>query len=202
MLPGSLVRLRCLERADLPQVVAWFNDPDTRAQLARTSPMSLAEEERWFDALLKSNTDAVFVIETLPTARRPAPRMLGLCGIHQIDWKHRCGTVGIVIGGESDRGHGYGTDAMRVLVRHGTHDLNLHRVQLEVFDDNAAARASYARVGFVVEGVRKDAMFKAGRYRDLVMMAVIAPTPTPSTTPTAPPAKPQPAQTSSRRRAT
>lgn len=188
MLPGSLVRLRCLERADLPQVVAWFNDPDTRAQLARTSPMSLAEEERWFDALLKSNTDAVFVIETLPTARRPTPRMLGLCGIHQIDWKHRCGTVGIVIGAAGDRGHGYGTDAMRALVRHATHDLNLHRVQLEVFGDNAAAIASYARVGFVVEGVRKDAMFKGGAYRDLVMMAVLA---------TSSPASPSPSKSRS-----
>ena len=51
MLIGERVRLRGVERSDLAVVVGWMNDPATRAQIARSSPLSMAEEERWFDSL-------------------------------------------------------------------------------------------------------------------------------------------------------
>lgn len=175
MLIGQQVRLRGVERSDLPVVVGWMNDPATRAQIARSSPLSMAEEERWFEQLLKATTDVVFMIETRPTPKSPAPRSIGMCGIHKIDWKHRSAAVGIVIGAVDDRGHGLGTDAMRALVAHAVKDLGLHRIELEVFPDNAAALASYQRCGFVRDGVRRAAMFKDGAFRDLVLMSILAP---------------------------
>lgn len=168
------VRLRGVERADLPTLVGWVNDPETRAQIARSSPISMAEEERWFDALLKSTTDVVFLIETWPKKPREEPRRLGMCGIHKIDWKNRNCSVGIVIGEAQERGRGYGTDAMTALVRHAVADLGLQRVELEVFPDNVAALRSYERVGFQREGVRRQALFKAGALRDLVLMSILA----------------------------
>ncbi len=171
MLVSERVRLRALERDDLKQVVGWFNDPATRAQLARSSPLSLAEEERWFDALLRSTTEVAFGIEVTVDG---VPRLIGSCGVNRIDWRHRNAVVGIVIGDVKDRGHGYGTEAMATLVRHCVHDLGLYRVELEVLSDNAAALASYERCGFVVEGTRTGALFKDGRFVDLVLMRMLA----------------------------
>jgi RimJ/RimL family protein N-acetyltransferase len=188
MLPGRTVRLRALERDDLKDVVRWFNDPAVRALVARSTPMSMAEEERWFDGLLKSTTEAVFVIETLPSTKNAA-RSIGLCGMNRIDWKNRNCVVGIMIGDTADRGVGHGTDAMRCLVDHAVLDLGLHRVELEVYVDNAPARRSYEKLGFVVEGVRRQAMFKGGVFKDNVVMSVLAPewraaSPTPTSTTT------------------
>jgi RimJ/RimL family protein N-acetyltransferase len=173
MLPGRTVTLRALERADLPAVVRWFNDPDVRALVARSSPLSLAEEERAFEALLKSTTEVLLAIETSSTPRSP-PRLIGVCGLNRIDWKHRNCVAGIVIGAEADRGRGYGSDAMRCLVDHAVLDLGLHRVELEVFSDNDRARRSYEKIGFVAEGVRRHAMFKGGVFKDNVVMSVLA----------------------------
>jgi RimJ/RimL family protein N-acetyltransferase len=173
MLVGERVQLRGLERADLPTVVRWMNDPATRSLIARSSPLSMAEEERWFDALLKSTTDVVFVIETREPTPENRPRLIGTCGMHKIDWKNRNCAVGIVIGGASDRGQGYGTDAMACLVRHAFGDLGLYRVELEVFPDNPAAIKSYERCGFVVEGTRRSSIFKEGSFKDLVLMSVL-----------------------------
>ena len=195
MLIGQQVRLRGVERSDLPVVVGWMNDPATRAQIARSSPLSMAEEERWFEQLLKATTDVVFIVETRPGGATKAPRTLGMCGIHKIDWKHRNAAVGIVIGAVADRGRGYGTDALRALVAHAVNDLGLHRIELEVFPDNAAALLSYQRCGFVKDGVRRAAMFKDGGFRDLVLMSILAPEVLSSSAPSAsslsPPAKPK-----------
>ncbi|MDP2340450.1 MAG: GNAT family protein [Deltaproteobacteria bacterium] len=171
MLIGERVQLRAIERADLPTFVRWMNDPHTRSLIARSSPLSMAEEERWFDALLKSTTDVVFVIETRGPPGKA--RLIGTCGMHKIDWKNRNCAVGIVVGDVGDRGQGYGTDAMACLVRHAFADLGLYRVELEVFPDNPAALKSYERCGFVVEGTRRSAIFKEGAFKDLVLMSVL-----------------------------
>ena len=174
MLFGKQVRLRALERADLPTVVIWFNDPDTRTRIARVGPMSLAEEERWFDALQKSTTDVVLLIET--PAARPAQgaRPIGLIGLHQIDWRNRHASLGIVLGEEQFRGKGHGTDALTTLVRHAFLELGLHRIELEVLTSNAPAIRSYEKAGFCVDGVRRHAMFRGGAFRDLQLMSLLA----------------------------
>jgi RimJ/RimL family protein N-acetyltransferase len=174
MLQEQTVRLRALEHTDLPQVVAWFNDPAVRLQVARSSPLSLTAEERAYEALLKSTTEVQFLIEVLDGADRP-PRAAGVCGLHRIDWRNRGCALGIVIGEDVDRGMGHGTAAVRALVRHAFRDLGLHRVELEVYPDNVRARRCYEKVGFVVEGVRRQAMFKDGAFRDNVLMGVLAP---------------------------
>jgi RimJ/RimL family protein N-acetyltransferase len=174
MLIGKAVRLRGVERADLSTLVGWMNDPAVRALIARSSPLSMAEEERWFDALLKSTADVVFVIETRPVQRADAPVTLGMCGIHKIDWKNRGAAVGIVIGDADQRGLGHGTDAMACLVAHAVKDLGLQRIELEVFPDNAPAIRSYERCGFVREGVRRSAIWKDGGLKDLLVMSVLA----------------------------
>ena len=46
MLYGERVRLRAVERTDLPTFVRWFNDPDVRPYVLLSDPMSLATEGR------------------------------------------------------------------------------------------------------------------------------------------------------------
>jgi hypothetical protein len=45
---------------------------------------------------------------------------------------------------------------------HAFHDLNLHRVYLHVVAANSRAHAFYERLGFVLEGMLRDAVYKAG----------------------------------------
>ena len=49
----------------------------------------------------------------------------------------------------------------------------LSRVELTVRQDNPAAIALYEKLGFVAEGVQRNAFKVDGRYHDLVMMAVL-----------------------------
>ena len=170
MLLGKRIRLRAVEREDLPLITMWFNDPQTRANLASYKPMSLADEMRWYEGVLTSTTDQVFVVDAV---EGPVVRSIGTCGMHRIDWKNRGCMVGILLGRVEDRGRGYGTDAMRTLVRYAHGELGLVRVELEVFPSNAAGLGSYQKLGFVKEGDRRSAYFRDGRFQDLVLMSCL-----------------------------
>jgi diamine N-acetyltransferase len=55
MIYGERLRLRAIEKDDLPKFVEWFNDPEVRENLVRNHPMSMATEEQWFEHVLKQS---------------------------------------------------------------------------------------------------------------------------------------------------
>jgi len=87
--------------------------------------------------------------------------------------ENRCGVLGITIGDRRYWDRGYGTDAMRVICRFGFDTMNLHRIELDVYGRNERARKVYARVGFVEEGRKREAVYKNGRYDDIVVMGLL-----------------------------
>ncbi|WP_327403959.1 GNAT family N-acetyltransferase [Streptomyces sp. NBC_01288] len=75
--------------------------------------------------------------------------------------------------GPRGRGRGIGTEAIRLILGYGFEQLGLHRVQLEVYGNNHRARRVYEKVGFVVEGVRREAQSRDGEWVDEVLMGVL-----------------------------
>jgi RimJ/RimL family protein N-acetyltransferase len=75
--------------------------------------------------------------------------------------------------GPAGRDRGLGTEATRLLLRHAFEALGLHRVSLEVYAFNPRGRRAYEKVGFVREGVRRDALRFDGEWVDSVLMAVL-----------------------------
>jgi RimJ/RimL family protein N-acetyltransferase len=178
MIPGKITRLRPIERSDLPRFVVWFGDPEVRAGLDMFLPIGEAQEERWFEQnLARPPAQQAWAIEAQGAGAEAEPGWthIGSCGYHEIDWRNRAGEVGIAIGDKSQWGKGYGTDAMRALVRLGFDQLNLNRVMLRVYDDNRRAIRSYEKVGFKMEGRLRESNFSNGRYRDTLIMAILRP---------------------------
>jgi RimJ/RimL family protein N-acetyltransferase len=70
-------------------------------------------------------------------------------------------------------GRGYGTEATRLVRDFALGPLALHRLTLEVNSFNAAAIAVYTKVGFVLEGVRREAVRDDGEWFDVHDMAII-----------------------------
>ena len=54
MIIGDQIRFRSIEKEDLPYFVKWLNDPEVRQGLSMIMPLSQAEEEDWFEGLLKN----------------------------------------------------------------------------------------------------------------------------------------------------
>lgn len=167
---GEKVRLRPIERDDLPRFVAWFADPEVRRHLLVYLPFSLAQEERWFEDLqgrLERQEALVLAIETAEGVH------IGNLGLHAIDWKNRSAELGILIGEKAYWNQGYGTDAIRTLLGLAFREMNLHRIFLRVDADNARGLRCYEKVGFRQDGTLRDAVFKEGRYLDQHVMSIL-----------------------------
>lgn len=171
MLYGKGLRLRAIERADIPNFVRWFNDPEVRRFLLRHRPLSQAEEERWFEEQL-SRTDTLILAIEVQVGEEWVH--IGNIGLHRIDLKNRTATLGIVIGEKAFWGKGYGREALRVLLRYAFFELGLHRVELETFAFNERALRCYRAVGFKEVGVRRQALFRDGAFHDLILMDLLA----------------------------
>ncbi len=170
MLYGDRIRLRGIERTDIPTFTRWFNDPEVRQYLAMYAPISTAMEERWFEARLEAKDEHMFAIE----ARAGDDWIhIGSAGLNRIDWKNRNATFGISLGEKTFWGKGYGTDATVTMLRFAFDELNLHRVELEVYECNPRAMRCYEKAGFRHEGIRRQALFRDGRYQDTHRMAVL-----------------------------
>jgi diamine N-acetyltransferase len=171
MLYGKNIRLRAIEREDLPHFVAWLNDPEVIRGLQIAWPLSMAQEENWFSHLLErpgAETPLGIEIEQAETWV-----LIGNVGLHNIDSIDRSAEIGIFIGEKTYWNQGYGTEAMRVMVRHGFNDLNLHRIFLRVYATNTRAIHSYEKAGFQHEGKMRDGVFRDGSYLDVVFMSVL-----------------------------
>jgi RimJ/RimL family protein N-acetyltransferase len=166
MLEGQLVRLRAIERGDLPTIIGWINDPQVTEYLQFEPPMSLEDEEAWYAHMIKSR-DKAFAIETLDG------RLIGDIGLMGLDWRNRKTDIGIMIGERDAWSRGYGSDTIMVLLRYLFEELGLNRVGLYVDVTNHHAMRCYDRCGFQFEGVVRQHRFKNGRYVDSIMMAML-----------------------------
>jgi diamine N-acetyltransferase len=171
MLYGKRVRLRAIERSDLPRYVTWFNDPEVIAGLAMFAPMSLAQEEQWFAEMVKHPGEEQPL--ALDVRVRGKWEHIGGTGFNAIDRRNQSAEFGIHIGEKKYWNKGYGTEALQVLLRYGFETLNLHRIWLRVFDFNRRAQRSYEKAGFKKEGMYREAQFHAGKFCDVYLYSLL-----------------------------
>lgn len=170
MITGERVKLRPIERDDLPRFVDWFSDPDVRQYLDMYLPFSLAQEERWFEDLLERMERREVVMLTIETNDGD---QIGNISLFSINWKDRHAELGITIGDQDYWNQGYGTDSIRTILRLAFDDMNLHRVALRVHEDNTRGIRCYEKVGFQREGTLRDSVFRGGTYRDMIIMGIL-----------------------------
>ena len=171
MIQGKRVRLRAMECNDLPLFVTWLNDAEVRENISVYIPLSMTQEEDWFKR-----------INQLPVEEQPLAievlqgeewRVIGNTTFIKMDMHNRSAEVGILIGDKQYWGQGYGTDAMRLMLRHAFNHLNLNRVYLNVYETNLRGIRCYEKCGYKLEGRMRQAQFLNGKYIDLLWMSIL-----------------------------
>ena len=88
-------------------------------------------------------------------------------------WTHGDTFVGIGPGDREYWGKGYGTDAMKIILRYAFIELNLHWVSLDVFEYNQRGVRSSEKAGFVHEGRARQLLMCEGRRWDVLYMGIL-----------------------------
>jgi len=77
--------------------------------------------------------------------------------------------------GPTGRDRGVGTESTRMIIGYGFEQLYLHRISLEVYSFNPRARHVYHKIGFISEGVLRDALRWDSQWIDATAMSILAP---------------------------
>ncbi|MGG1556105.1 GNAT family N-acetyltransferase [Paenibacillus ferrarius] len=125
-----------------------------------------------FQSQSSMDTKRIFAIE-VEVAGNQEPVVIGTISFREMDRIARRATIGMLIGDRNYWGKGYGTAALNQFVTMLFARYNLNRIDLDTFADNKRAIRCYEKVGFSVEGVRRQAMWTMNGYRDQVLMGLL-----------------------------
>ncbi len=168
-LVGDLVELAPVNlEKELPLWEKWDHDSDYQRQLniIPARQISATSMKEWFEK--DSPNSALFSIR-----ERKEGKTIGFVELDGYEWTARTAWVGIAIGEQEYRGKGFGTDAMNLLLKFAFRGLNMHRVNLSVFEFNKRAIRSYEKCGFKYEGTSRELIYKEDKRWDVLNMGIL-----------------------------
>lgn len=167
---GRHVTLRAIEREDLELLRAMFNDEAIEQLVVGWAfPLARQQQEDWYDQNIGNTSSLRLIIET------DAGDAVGVIMLKDIDWKNRRATHGIKLARASDRARGIGTDALRAIMRYAFNELQLHRLDSVILEGNEPSYHLHcAKCGWTPEGRQRQAIYKNGRYHDLLLIGILA----------------------------
>lgn len=171
-LVGARLYLRPLDIEDLDRCQRWINDPETRRFIMNRFPVARCAERQWLERRGEGGSYPADI--GLAIVLRDGDRHIGNIGLHQIDWVDRSGMTGMVIGEARCRNKGYGHEAKELLLAYAFDTLHLHRVSSGVLDFNQRSLRCLLKSGYVIEGRRREAHFREGRWIDHVDLGLLA----------------------------
>lgn len=165
---GIIIRLAQAKDAD-PYFYQNYNPLDKEtARLTGSKEVFTKEEVNYFFIKsLEDETRYFFLIIAKDN------RILGECVINEIDWELRCANFRIGIFHAEARGKGIGTWAVETMRDFAFEELNLHRLELDVYSFNPRAEKVYMKAGFRREGVLRDAIRDGNQYADDILMSIL-----------------------------
>lgn len=170
---GALVRLSAADPEELGKAYAiWNRDSEFKRLLDTSTRLHSAKSTiDFFNKMIEDPKpeNHYFSIRALEDNR-----LIGDINLDVVNsWLGRNAFVGIGVGNREDWGKGYGTDAMKILLRFAFTEINLNRVTLNVFEYNPRAIRSYEKAGFQHEGRMRGGLLKDGKRWDMLYMGIL-----------------------------
>ncbi|HJO95963.1 MAG TPA: GNAT family protein [Victivallales bacterium] len=99
---------------------------------------------------------------------------IGHIELNNIDFTNKSARIcRVLIGDKNTKGKGYGKEIVQTIIKIGFEDLKLHRIDLNVFDFNTSAVKCYESVGFIHEGMAREARIMDNEYWNIIQMSML-----------------------------
>ena len=163
-LNGTKVDLEPLSMKRVTQAYAdWFNDKEvTRYNSHGERVMTRKDIEEYVEKVQDSEAYAVFAIITKDGVH------IGNISLQKIDAKNNNAELGIILGEKGYWGKGLASEAARMLLMYGFEMRGFHRIWCGTSVKNIPMQKLALKLGFVEEGIRKEAMLKNGEFVDII----------------------------------
>lgn len=146
--------------------VKWFNDKTVSENIGKDTKMiTLEGAKEW---LRCNQNNYIFAI-----VLKEKDELIGNVGFDEIDLIHLKAKLSIFIGEEKHRSHGYGKEAIKLLLEYGFNNLNLNNIMLSVYSFNTKAIKVYESLGFKKFGTRHKSYYFKGKFYDEIQMEIL-----------------------------
>jgi len=163
---GEKIILRPLLVKDMESCLTWLKDPEVNKYLNQNyDNLTIEQELQWLNFIQKSDNDIVFAIII-----KNNKKYIGNCALHKINWSEKTCEFGIVLGEKIYWNRGYGSDAVRTIIKVAIEDLLLSKVTLHVYEYNLRAKKVYENCGFKFVKILKNEHFYDNKYWDTYEM--------------------------------
>ena len=167
---NELVRLRASTFEDWEEAYPSLFDSQARFLLEQEIELppvieTIQEQSRKFANFNPETGRLMFTIETIDGT------VVGALNLNSINERNGTFSIGIQIGVEY-RGKGYGTAAMRILLKYAFLERRLNKFNSACVEGNAESIAMHKKLGCTQEGVRKQMYYSDGRYFDDILFGL------------------------------
>jgi L-phenylalanine/L-methionine N-acetyltransferase len=157
------IHIRALEPDDAAQVGVIFAQPRAIWGTLQVPFASVESRRKWLEAGPDGDTRLAAVIDGT---------VIGIAGLHRETNPRRAHAAGVGMAVHDDfAGRGAGRLLLTALIDKAENWLNIQRIELTVWIDNASAIALYESMGFEREGVLRRHAFRDGALVDALTMA-------------------------------
>jgi RimJ/RimL family protein N-acetyltransferase len=165
-----MVTLAEFSEADIDRLVPLISTPEILGLWAASAFSYPFTREQMEAHLRQRSSRGEFVFKVLDQNGS----VVGHVELGSIDRHHCSLRIGRVFVFPEHRLRGRGVQLMRATLAVAFDQLQMHRVELSVFDFNHAAIACYERVGFRREGVRREMFRASDGYWSEIVMSILA----------------------------
>jgi len=172
---GERVRLAPIDpERDAEIESKWTHDPGYLRLISAepVRPLSPGQIKKKYEELEKE-TEKYRNGFNFAIRLRADDRLIGFARLMHIEWTHGSGSLEIGLGAPNDRDHGYGAEALNLILRYAFDELNLYRLSAGTFEYNSAAIRFFERAGFVVEVRRRQAIQRDGRRWAAILLGLL-----------------------------
>ncbi|HEX2593002.1 MAG TPA: GNAT family N-acetyltransferase [Rhizomicrobium sp.] len=157
------ITIRAVEPGDLPDLTEAWSQPRFIWGTLQMPYTSLDAQQKRFATLPANVTNLAAIIDG---------KVIGSASLHPAEHARRRHSASVGMGvHDAYAGRGAGTALMAALLEQADRWLNITRVELTVWADNARAIGLYERAGFEREGLLRRYAFRDGEFVDALTMA-------------------------------
>jgi len=159
--PAGDIIVRAVLPADAEEVAALINLPGYRAGTLRPPYQSLADVRKNLDSPAPGALNLVVTLDG---------RIVANGGLNRFNGRRQhAASIGMGVH-DAFTGRGFGRTILAAMVEAADDWLDIRRLELTVYTDNAVAIGLYRKFGFEQEGLLRSFGFRAGEYVDAYAM--------------------------------
>ncbi len=171
IIQGDRIVLRKIKTSDTDDMFEYSSNPETSKYLLWSPHMSREVTKSTIGIILDGYKNGTF--HDFAAVLKENGKMIGTVGFTSVDEANCCAEIGYVLNPKY-HGHGYATEAVKLLLNFAFCELGLNRIEARYMPENEASLKVMERVGMTCEGILRSRLYVKGQFKNVGVCSILS----------------------------